>query len=103
MAVAKKKRYDAAFKAKVATAALRGDKTLSELASQYEINPTVIAGWKKELLSRAKELFEAPSDKPSKAESSASDERLKELHAKIGQLTVENDFLSVKLRRWIES
>jgi transposase len=102
MAVAKKKRYDAAFKAKVATAALRGDKTLSALASQYEINPTVIAGWKKELLSRAKELFEAPAAK-SKTEGAASDEKLKDLHAKIGQLTVENDFLSVKLRRWIES
>lgn len=95
-----KKRYDASFKAKVAMEAYKGDSTLSELSGRYGVHSTVIAKWKKELLSRAKEIFAAPEEKASKPSPAASPEAVKELHAKIGQLTVENDFLSAKLRRW---
>lgn len=89
MTTSKKKRYDAAFKAKVAMEAIKGDKTLSELASKYEMNCNVIAKWKKELLTRATEIFATPSPKESGGEGLASTEEVKELHAKIGQLTVE--------------
>jgi putative transposase len=86
-----KKRYDASFKAKVAMEAFKGDSTLSELSARYGVHSTVIAKWKKELLSRAKEIFATPEDKASKPSPSASPEAVKELHAKIGQLTIEND------------
>jgi len=73
------------FKAKVALAAIKGDKTVAELAEHFAVHPTQIAEWKQQLLVRASEVFGGPkpkSDQPA----------LKDLHAKIGQLTLENDF-----------
>jgi len=54
----KKKQYGAQFKAKVALEAIRGEKTVSELASQYEIHPTMINGWKRKVLDEASQIFE---------------------------------------------
>jgi len=54
----KKKQYSAQFKAKVALEAIRGEKTVSELASQYEIHPTMINGWKRKIWSEASQIFE---------------------------------------------
>src|SRR5215218_9275318 len=78
-----RRNHSAAFKAKVALQAIRGDKTLAELAQQYQIHATQIGAWKQQLLEHAAELF-------GHAQSLAQDsqERVQELHAKIGELTV---------------
>ena len=57
----KKKQYSPQFKAKVALEAIRGEKTVPELASQYQIHPTVINGWKRKLLEDANQIFEVES------------------------------------------
>jgi len=90
----KRRNHSPGFKAKVALAVVRGDRTLAELAEQYEVHPNQIQDWKKRLLGNAEQLFEngSRSCKDSEAE-------IKELHAKIGELTMERDFLSEKLGR----
>ena len=77
-----------AFKAKVALAALKGDRTLTELTQQFDVHPNQITQWKIQLLQRAMELFATP------AERDAAGPEVKALHAKIGQLAMENDFLA---------
>jgi transposase-like protein len=79
----------------VALEALKGEKTAAELAAQYEVHPTQIATWKNELLQRATEVFGGAA-----AESAVDREKIHELHAKIGELTVERDFLSNALGRF---
>ncbi len=81
-----RRNHSAAFKAQVALAACKGDKTLAELAEQFGIHPTQITEWKQQLLTRAADVFGG-----AKPTSDAPD--LKVLHAKIGQLALENDFL----------
>jgi len=85
----KRRNHSAAFKAKVALAALKGDKTLSELSSFYTLNPAQIQKWKKQLLDGSKDVFGS-----SEKERRHYESEVKELHAKIGQLTMERDFLS---------
>ena len=85
--------HSAAFKAKVALAAVRGDKTLAELAQQFDLHPNQITDWKQQLQARAADVFggeQVPSEP-------AVD--LKALHAKIGQLALENDFLQGALSK----
>ena len=82
-----------AFKAKVALAALRGDCTLAELAQQYDVHPNQITQWKTQLQDRAMDLFASASDR------AAATPDVKALHAKIGQLAMENDFLAGALGR----
>ena len=75
------------FKAKVAAAALRGDKTLAELAEQFDIHANQIVQWKQQALENMAAAFDKDAGR-------ASESEIKDLHAKIGQLTLENDFLS---------
>ncbi len=87
-----RRNHGATFKAQVALAAVKGDKTLAELAEQFSVHPTQITDWKQQLLARVADVFggsTSPADTPD----------LKTLHAKIGQLTLENDFLESALTK----
>ncbi len=95
--MSKRKQYKPEFKAKVALEALKGEQTVSELASRFGVHPTMIHQWKKALLEGASELFERGS---SAKEPMVDEAKVKALHAKIGELTVANDFLSEKLKPW---
>ena len=81
--------HSPAFKAKVALAAVKGDRTLAELAQQFDVHPNQITTWKSQLLEGAADVFGQ-----GKAAASGPAVDVKELHAKIGELTLENDFLS---------
>ena len=96
MAKRSRRNHSPAFKAKVALAAIREEKTIAELAQQYDIHPNQISDWKKQLLSGAEHLFERGTPT---GEQSVSERKVDELHAKVGQLTMENDFLSKALGR----
>ncbi|NPT38493.1 IS3 family transposase [Paraburkholderia xenovorans] len=88
MAKRTRRTHSAAFKAKVALAAVKGERTLAELAQQFDVHPNQITEWKRQLHDRAADVFGAAG-----APSSEPPVDVKTLHAKIGQLTLENDFL----------
>jgi len=96
--MSKRRNHDAAFKARVALEALKGERTVSELAAAYEVHPTMIHQWKKALLEGAAGIFERGSQAAATAE--IAEETVRDLHAKIGELAVANDFLSRKLKPW---
>jgi transposase len=85
-----RRNHTAAFKAKVALAALKNDRTMTQLAEQFDVHPNQIATWKEQLLESAAEVFERGSNN---GRSSASEIDITSLHAKIGELVLENDFL----------
>jgi transposase-like protein len=89
-----RKKHNAGFKAKVALAAIRGDRTVAELASQFGVHPNQIYNWKKQLLDGASSVFEGGG---TAAEGTASEAQVDLLYRQIGQLKVENDFLARKL------
>ena len=84
-----RRKFDAAFKAKIALQAVREDATVPELAAHHGVHPNQIYGWKRQLADNAAQLFAA-----GEAQAKSRDAELAELYAKIGQLTVERDFLS---------
>jgi transposase len=88
--MAKRRKYPAELKAKVALEALRGEHTLAELSSKYNVHPNLIASWKKQAKESLVDMFAGGAEK----RSAQHEAEIKELHAKIGQLTVEKDFLS---------
>ncbi len=90
-----RRNHSPAFTAKVALAAMRGEKTLTERAQQFDVHPNQIAAWKAQLLEGAAGVFGSePRPEPS---TPAVD--VKTLHAKIGELTLTNDFLSGALSK----
>ena len=86
----KRKQHSADFKARVAMAALSGEKTLAELSAEFGVHPTMISAWKQELMKRASELF-TRGNKPAMVDD--AQKVIDDLHRKIGQLQVERDFL----------
>ena len=89
----KRKQHTAVFKAQVALAAVRGDKTVNELASQYGVHPTLIHGWKKQLLASADQVF---SNGARLAAHDAEAEKA-ELFEQIGRLQMELEWLKKKV------
>lgn len=90
----KRPNHSPAFKAKVALAALQGDRTLAELSAQFDVHPNQILNWKSKLKQHAPELFGSGEELRR-----GGAEEIKRLQAKIGQLAMENDFLSGALDR----
>jgi transposase len=88
--MAKRKTHSASFKAKVAFEAIQGNLTIAELAAKYEVHPTMVTKWKKQAAEGMAEMF-SHGGRP--ARDALYEARIKELHAKIGELTVERDFL----------
>lgn len=88
----KRKKYSSAFNAKVALAALKNEEATAELAQRFEVHSTMISAWKRALLEGVADVF----DKDHKSRKQ-TDSKIDELHRQIGQLKVENDFLSRKL------
>lgn len=90
----KRRNHSPDFKAKVALAAIKGDETLSELAQRFGINANLIVKWKKQLLEQSSEVFASGKGLAPDRES-----EVKDLQAKIGEITMVNDFLSRALGR----
>ena len=89
-----RQKHNATFKAKVAVAAVRGDRTIAELASEFGVHPNQIYNWKKQLLDGAARVFEGGG---TAVDDVASEAQVDLLYRQIGQLKVENDFLARKL------
>lgn len=87
-----RRRHSAAFKAKVALDAVKGDKTAAQLATQYEVIPTQISAWKKELVQNSPKLFESSTKKAQSNEAVTAS-----LYEEIGRLKVELDWLKKKV------
>ncbi len=90
----KRRNHLPGFKAKVALAAIKNEKTLVELAEQFDVHQKQISEWKKQLLEQADTVFGSAQE-----HKAADESRLKDLHAKIGELALENDFLAKALGR----
>ena len=89
----KRRNHSADFKAKVALAAIKGDRTVAELARQFNVHPNQVSIWKKQFVENAESVFGGSGDK------ALGEKEIKDLHAKIEQLTLERDFLSKALGR----
>ena len=83
-----RRKHSPSFKAKVALAAVKGDRTVAELASDFQVHPSRIHAWKKELVEGALEVFQ-----DSRSQDKTNDALVAQLYQQIGQLTVERDFL----------
>jgi transposase len=85
-----RRRFSAEFKAKVAPEAIKGHETVAELATKHELHPTQIATWKREAVEKLAQVFDEKGAERDKNREGG----ITKLHAKIGQLLVERDFLS---------
>jgi transposase-like protein len=95
MTTQKRRKHSAADKARIAMEAIIGQLTASEIAAKYGVHPVQVSQWKKELVARAPELFERKGGRPERD----AEEIEKENHAKIGQLTLEVDWLKKKCKQ----
>ena len=94
--MSKRRNHDAGFKVLLALEAEKGERTVSELAAEYGVHPTMIHQWKKALLEGASDILERAGKK--KAE--VDEETVRSLRVKIGELAVADEFLSRKLKPW---
>jgi len=90
MSKTKRTRYSTEFKAKVALEAIKAQQTINELGSRYGLHPNLITNWKRRAIENLAETFSTKAERTR----TNDDPQIKELHAKIGQLTVERDFLA---------
>lgn len=90
-----RRRFAGDFKARVALEALRGDKTVQEIAAKHKVHPNQVSTWKRQAIEGLGEVFSSGVDR----ERQDHESELHDLHAKIGQLTVERDFLARGLKR----
>ena len=89
-----RRNHSAAFKARVALEAIRGEKTVAQISAHHEVHPNQVTSWKSQLLENAAAIFDGT------AVATDSRERIRELHEKIGELTVERDFLEGALGKF---
>ena len=89
-----RRNHSAKFKAQVALEAIRGEKTIAQIATHHEVHPNQVTAWRSELLEKAAAIFGGDTQVHD------SRERIRELHEKIGELAVERDFLSNALGRF---
>ena len=90
-----RRRFTGDFKAKVALEALRGDKTIQEISARHKVHPNQVSAWKRQAVDGLGSVFSNGADKARMDH----DSEVHDLHAKIGQLTVERDFLAKGLKR----
>lgn len=91
----KRRRFTADFKARVALEALRGDKTIQEVAQKHQVHPNQVGAWKRRAMEELGEVFSSGSQRQDRDREA----EIERLHAKIGELTVERDFLEKGLKR----
>ena len=90
-----RRRFSAEFKARVALAALRGDKTVQEIAIRHKVHPNQVSAWKRQAVDGLDEVFSNGADRAGRDHEA----EVRDLHAKIGELMVERDFLAKGLKR----
>jgi transposase len=90
-----RRRFTGEFKARIALEALRGDKTVQEIASKHKVHPNQVSAWKRQAIDGLGEVFSNGLDR----ERQDRESEVRDLHAKIGQLMVERDFLAGGLKR----
>jgi len=93
-----RRKFDARFKAKVALEAIKGEKTMSQLSSDYGVHPNQISKWKKELMKGVSEIF----NKNNVKQETNQKEKIENLYKSIGELKVENDWLKKNWKFWIK-
>lgn len=91
----KRRKFTPEFKAKVALDALRGDKTIQEIAARHKVHPNQVSTWKRQAMDGLGDVFSTGADQARRD----VEAEVHDLHAKIGQLTVERDFLAKGLKR----
>lgn len=93
---AKRKRYDSEFKSRVALEALKGERTIQQIAKAYDVHPVQVSDWKKRMAQGAAEVFET---RGKKSPGKDFDQERDNLHRKIGQLSIELDWLQKKSKQ----